>query len=134
MSGTWGQPFGSVGDGNACTDDDNEPNDDDATATPVDVDDLLRNQGITSSSDDWYLVEIPAGDSIRVTLTFAHAAGDLRFRVYNQFLDLFGTVDSSNDGETSLITNDDPTPLEVYIQVEQMSGACNLYDISFQPN
>jgi hypothetical protein len=118
----------------ACTEDPLENDDSSFDANLLTVGGPIRNLAIVGSDDDWFEFELEDGESVTVNLTFAHAAGDLQFSIYNDALDPFGTVNTATDNEATIVTNGDPTPLTIFLKVEMNGGTCNVYDIGLVAN
>lgn len=76
-----------------CTDDENEENDTQLSATAYMGSDFTGQ--ICAGDDDWYKVDLNAGDSLRAELLFSQSVGDLDLRLYDvtgQLLDSSGSV------------------------------------------
>lgn len=63
------------------SDDDLEQNDSCASARPMGV---VTTQGIVKFADhDWYRISVPAGQTLRVELSFTHSRGDVDARLFS---------------------------------------------------
>ena len=65
-----------------CVDDGYEDNDTCGAAREV-TPGTYRNLQICSGDDDWFAVDLKAGDTLTVTIFFGHAQGDLDMRLYD---------------------------------------------------
>jgi hypothetical protein len=126
-----------------CRPDDHEPNDDARTATRVGSTRELRTSGsICSGNDDWYAIELRAGEMVGVELTFIHAepSDDLDLHFLDASLTdwtpcteadpstcwaLQGQSLDSNEYWEALVEEDGT----YYVMVHGFDGAENDYDI-----
>ena len=60
----------SVEQGGGCVNDTNEPNDSQAAGTPVATEDVIYNQMICADDEDWFTLNLVAGDSLLATIEF----------------------------------------------------------------
>jgi hypothetical protein len=65
-----------------CTDDAYEENDTCSAAAPI-APGTYPDLQICSGDDDWFAVDLQAGDTIRITLNFTHANGDIDMQLYD---------------------------------------------------
>jgi len=64
-----------------CADDDLEPNNQCAMATPID-DGVLDDLVACRNFDDWYTLDLQAGDYVQAEIRFRHSSGDLDLEAY----------------------------------------------------
>jgi len=114
--------------GSGCADDGNEDNDDRANATLADFGDQT-GLTICPSDDDWYTVDLAAGDGLTAGIFFDDAQGDLDL----QIVDAMGNTLASS---VSVVNNEEATVGMVaaagtyYVRVYGFLGAANDYDLS----
>ncbi|MBW2257226.1 MAG: trypsin-like peptidase domain-containing protein [Deltaproteobacteria bacterium] len=111
-----------------CPDDElDEPsNNTPGTATPLLVSDELNLTNLFVCDDDWYAVEVLAGQTLTASIGFTHADGDLDLEVgpIGDMAISNGTYDSELVSYTS---NTDQT---LYVYVYGYNGAMGAYDMS----
>lgn len=128
-----------------CQDDENEEDDNDIEARPVDLNNspyLSETQAICSLDDDWYEVELFAGETVHASLLFSQASGneDLDVYIYDATLDnLTGCSEQTplgcdpNNGQSGSADEKLEWPIATtgtyYLVVHGWAGAENLYDI-----
>ncbi len=123
---------GEAGVSPCSPDDAYEENDAWTTATPISLPavgnaDLYQDMILCSGDEDWFAIEVPAGEGVNVRIDFVDADGDLEMKLYDSSLDQVDSSTSySNDYEEVSCTrvSADAT---FYVEVYGYSGAENDY-------
>jgi hypothetical protein len=115
--------------GSSCTEDAREPNDTSAQAvalTPGSYPGLM----VCAGNDDWYKIQLRAGDNLSVTVSFTHAQGDLDLEVYRpDRATLLGFSEGTTDTE-SLTFRVVPESGFYYLKVYGYQNAQNAYSLT----
>lgn len=97
---------------NTCVDDSFEQNDGKNMAKEVNGDSegvVYENLVVCPDDEDWFKVYVATGELLNVTITFAHASGDLDLTIYDsQLLKLVSATSNTDNesGTTDLATED----------------------------
>ena len=119
-----------------------EPNDHPTKATPLGGEESISGLEISDPTDeDYFAVEVDAGETVRAATTFSHREGDLELELRDRSGDVVASSTSVTDREQIERTvEEDGT---YYVVVYGYAGAENDYDISlstsaasgqFEPN
>lgn len=115
----------------ACLYDAMEPNDarTSAVATPLGT---HSNLASCPSNEDWYAVQIGAGQTLDASVTFSHAEGDIDIQLYNpQGATVVSSVTASDNEQLALQSlNGGTYTLRVYLYADTGSQPGNPYDLS----
>lgn len=95
---------GEAGVSPCSPDDAYEENDAWTTATPITLPavgntDLYQDMVLCSDDEDWFAIEVPAGEGVTVRINFVDADGDLEMKLYD---DTQTQVDSSTSGSANV--------------------------------
>ncbi|MEM9382222.1 MAG: hypothetical protein AAGB93_19865 [Planctomycetota bacterium] len=122
-----------------CGEDGLEDNDTCATALPIAVPFVEQGLVVYKTDPDYYTVDVPPGEEIRVDVFFTHAVADIDLYLYDRNGSCGGIFDflersiSSDDDERIVWQNVGSTTVEVALKVEVFPGSipvCNTYDIT----
>lgn len=109
-----------------CTDDSLEDNDSQGAATPLSPG-LLSDMAICSGDDDWFELQVNAGDSVSASMSFSHAVGDLDLTLYDEQGQLDTSVSTSN---SESVSGDARADGSAWVRVYGYNGASNdSYDL-----
>lgn len=135
-----------VGNGACTTDDGEEENDSLQYAQLVDFGDV-ENLHVCSRDEDWYAVELGAGDGLTATLFFDDAQGDLDMQIRDESNRVLATATSITNNEEATVGSVEEPGLyyvRVYgyanssgdyqLNLEQISGGTSCEDDSQEPN
>jgi hypothetical protein len=81
------------------------------------------NLQICSGADDWFKVSVPAGRSLRATVSFRHASGDIDVRLF----DAAGSQVAASEGTGDTETVSAAAAGEYTLRVYGYNGAANAY-------
>ncbi|MEO2147411.1 MAG: M12 family metallo-peptidase [bacterium] len=117
------------GGGGGCNDDSHEPNGNCAEA-------VTRGVGTTTglvvdgSDRDFWHVDVPAGSTLTIDLTFTHSNGNINTFLYDNCFGNAGSGTSSNNNEQVTWTNTANNTVPIYVDVFLASGTgCNQYEL-----
>ncbi len=115
----------------ACRDDLFEDNDASGQAFPI-APAQYRGLQICANDADWYRLDVCAGGTLTVALSFTHRSGDLDLELFesNAALDSLGSSSSLTDGEDVSWTNNTGQVESVFIYVDGFFDAENAYDMT----
>jgi hypothetical protein len=108
--------------GGTCLEDGREDNDALGTATPVNPG-LISNLRSCDGDDDWYAVQLDAGETIDVYLTFTHTQGDIDVHLTNTAGTWLASAASLNNDEELTFTAQ--TAGTYFIHVEMINDTGN---------
>ena len=115
-----------------------EDNDTCSTASYLTTQTALSDLVVKSKDEDWYRLNLPAGQTVTFDLDFAHTNGDIDAQVYTVSCsgDLVDEGTSNTNDEQVSASNFGTTIKRVYIRVFLDSGSENSYDmdISYSDN
>lgn len=108
-----------------------EPNNEPGVATTIEPGEYTELDlcGPTPDDDDWYAIELLAGDQLNVDIFFTHADGDIELRLRGPGIDgptLDSSTSSNDDESVSALIAEDGT---YFIQVDMFSTANNTYSM-----
>lgn len=108
-----------------------EPNNEPGVATAIEPGEYTELDlcGPTPDDDDWYAIELLAGDQLNVDIFFTHANGDIELRLRGPGIDgpaLDSSTSSTDNESVSALIAEDGT---YFIQVEMFSTANNTYSM-----
>jgi hypothetical protein len=109
-----------------------EDNDTCATATYLTSQTALSDLIVKSKDEDWYRLNLPAGQTVTFDLDFAHANGDIDAQVFTTSCsgELVDEGTSNTNDEQVSASNFGTTIKRVYIRVFLDSGTTNGYDMN----
>jgi len=110
-----------------CVDDGYEENDTCGAARKA-TPGTYRNLQICSGDEDWFAIDLKAGDAMTVTILFSHAQGDLDMRLYDTDCSTqraYGGSTTSNEEMSYTATADGTYSINIY----GFQGAENSYDM-----
>lgn len=108
-----------------------EENDDAMTAAPVELGFYAAN--ISDAEDDWFEIDVAAGDSLQVDIFFVNATSDLDLRIFDSVGTQLDSSTSTSDQETVSWLNCGAATETVSIRVQNFSGVCSEYDLLVAP-
>ncbi len=129
----------SIGNAATCPDDTLEE-DDDPASNPTVVSVPNSYAGLTSCDvdDDWFAIDVSAGDVLQAFASFSHAEGDVDLHLFDLSTNEVGTGDSATDDETIQYASAATTTLLLQVTLAAASGAAagNTYglDLSSTPS
>ncbi len=114
----------------ACPDDDLEDNDDPDGATLVDLqaEASFTDRHICSGDDDWYAVDLAAGDGLSASLFFSNNQGDLDLHIVDEEGRRLASAISVRDNEEATVGSV-PTAGLYFVRVFGFLGAEADYDL-----
>ena len=114
-----------------CDEDSSEENDTPGEATPIDVlAGPLEDRFVCGADDDWYSVDLFAGEALGAALDFEPALGDLDFELYDAGLNLIEAADDEGDSLTLAYTAQ--LAEQVLLKVPGGEGVINRYSLSVE--
>jgi hypothetical protein len=110
----------------SCADDALEPNDAQAQALPIGAGEIA-DLAVCDGADDWFAVQVGAGDTLSVVALFSHAAGDVDLAVYDGSGIRLALSESASDNEgVQLVATASGT---LFVRVYGYQGAENSYTL-----
>jgi hypothetical protein len=110
-----------------CTDDDFEPNDQVEEATVLEPG-AHEDRRICGDNDDWYAVQLYAGETMTATIDFAGSLGDLDLELYDAEHDLIEAAET--DGDQESIEYVAAAPQMVFLRIPGDEALINGYDLT----
>ncbi|MEL6178232.1 MAG: pre-peptidase C-terminal domain-containing protein, partial [Myxococcota bacterium] len=115
-------------EGSTCDDDPQEDNDSREDATRLDMG-TFTEQAICPGDDDWYAVELNAGEALTAALAFTHADGDLDLQMVNEAGIVIASSVSLTDNEEATIEPVETAGI-VYVRAYGFQDASNTYTLT----
>lgn len=116
-----------------CTDDPDEPNEsiDEATLiTPGTIERSLCDSDLVPLDDDFYAVELLAGDSLEVTLTFEHSEGDLDLMLMTAAEEVLAASEGLTDTEALSWTTEAAATLYIFVGGVNQPAFASAYSLT----
>lgn len=114
------------GSGGTCTDDGYEQDDTRGAATLVSD----GSYSLTVCDDDWFAIQLSAGETIDASIFFSHGVGDLDLELVDSSGSVVDDSTSTSDSESVSATASGATT--VYVRVYGYSGATGDYTLDIQ--
>ena len=124
----------------ACIQLDTEPNNQPGLAIPVTTSDLVgtptvlegTGSGVDYEGDpDWYIVDVPVGCTLDVTLDFDETTQNLDLGLWTINTELIATSLSPDSDEAITFANPVDFDISLYVSVEPFLAECADYEIAF---
>lgn len=109
----------------SCTDDAQEPNDSQNSAAALD-EGAYDLEVCGAGDDDWYSIDLTAGETVEITMSFTHAQGDLDMELFQGNTSL-GVSESVDNVESLTYTATSATTVD--LQVYGYNDAENSYSL-----
>lgn len=115
-----------------CVDDDLEPNNQCAEATPI-ADGVLDDRVACQNFDDWYALELQAGDYVQAEIRFRHSSGDLDLEAYAPDCQRrLALSRSSTDREAVELLADEPGTYRLRVLYFPPESGSNIYRLTVE--